>query len=327
MQVDCAPLTRPNSHDAPGAHDAALSHDAADATDAPGSHDAGLRRDATDAPGSHDAALSHDAADAVGAHDAALSHDAAVPNDAADAVGSHDAAVPHDAGVSHDAAVSHDAGLVHSDGSADVGDHGGSRERPDAGGSPPPPTAYSFDVHDDPLPFPYHDFASGELKAECASGSPIAGLSAYGEAHSILCETPYHDSFEFEFDETSITEEFSTSDSADVGRRGDWDPGTLKGECKIGDVAKGVAQTLDGQIDRLECTHYRASSVDYVTTAACATHTFPGDYPSPLVDPDWATDYYMLECDGGTALVGISADIDTHQPHAILCCSVQSAAP
>src|SRR3954464_12584038 len=53
------------------------------------------------------------------------------------------------------------------------------------------PVAYSFDTSDNPLPFPYSDFAPGELKAECSSGGPVAGLSASpngGKAHSLLCQ-------------------------------------------------------------------------------------------------------------------------------------------
>ena len=75
-------------------------------------------------------------------------------------------------------------------------------------------------------------------------------------------------------------------------------------------MAKAVAQTLSGQIrNRLECTHYNTTSTAYETTTHCATHTFPGDYPSPFPYAAWAYDYYMLECDSGTTLVGISAGI------------------
>ena len=189
------------------------------------------------------------------------------------------------------------------------------------------PAAYSFDTSDNPLPFPYSDFAPGELKAECGSGGPVAGVSASvnGNAHSVLCETPSHDGLQYPFDSTAVTEVFSTSNSADFGGRGDWDPGYLKGECAVGNVVNGVAQTVSGQIDRLECTHYALGPSD-VSTNTCQAHTFPGDYPSPFWYNDWAYGNYKLECDAGTTLVGVSADVNAHHPHAILCCNMNAEA-
>ena len=101
------------------------------------------------------------------------------------------------------------------------------------------PVAYSFDTSDNPLPFPYSDFAPGELKAECSSGGPVAGLSASpngGKAHSLLCQTPSHDATSFPFNSSAVAEVFSTSNSQLFGGRGDWDPGYLKGECAVGNV-------------------------------------------------------------------------------------------
>ena len=187
------------------------------------------------------------------------------------------------------------------------------------------PVAYSFDTSDNPLPFPYSDFAPGELKAECSSGGPVAGLSASvsGNAHSVLCESPSHNgTTSFPFSSTAVTEAFSTSDSAHVGGRGDWDPGYLKGECAVGNVVSGVAQTLSGQIDHLECTHYAVGDVSLSAGTTCSVHAFPGDYPSPFPYNDWAPNNYKLECDANTTLVGVSADLNAHHPHAILCCSL-----
>ena len=186
------------------------------------------------------------------------------------------------------------------------------------------PVAYSFDTSDNPLPFPYSDFAPGELKAECSSGGPVDGLSATvgGSAHSVLCETPFHDGSSFPFNSTAVTEVFSTSNSAHFGGRGDWDPGYLKGECAVGNVVNGVAQTGGGQIDHLECTHYATGLNNVSTNTACQAHTFPGNYPSPFSYSDWASGDYKLECDPGTTLVGISADVNAHHPHAVLCCSM-----
>lgn len=186
------------------------------------------------------------------------------------------------------------------------------------------PMAYSFDTSDNPLPFPYSDFAPGELKAECSSGGPVAGLSASvsGEAHSALCETPLYGGTSFPFNSAAVTEVFSTSDSADFGGRGDWDPGYLKGECAVGNVVNGVAQTLSGQIDHLQCTHYAVGFNSWSADTTCTAHAFPGDYPSPFPYNDWAYGDYKLECDLGTTLVGISADPSAHHPHAILCCTV-----
>src|SRR5262249_278563 len=110
------------------------------------------------------------------------------------------------------------------------------------------PTPRAFDTDSNPDPWPYTDWAFGEFKAQCSSGGPVMGLSAYGEAHSVLCKTPATSGADFPFQDTSndstYQQSFYSSNSSAYGSRGDWDYGYYKGECPgPGRFVIGVSQT------------------------------------------------------------------------------------
>lgn len=188
-------------------------------------------------------------------------------------------------------------------------------------------TPRAFDSGDNPSPFPYSDFASGEYKAECSSGGVVFGLSAYSSAHSALCESPFTldggGAFSFNTSGTS-TEVFSSSDSTDHGTYGDWDSGYYKGDCPANKFVIGLGQTTGGALDHTLCASGTISGGQQwgPSTLGCRTLTLPGDHPSSLPDGDWADGYYKLECDYSEVIVGVSVDTSNHHPHAIHCCTV-----
>jgi hypothetical protein len=211
------------------------------------------------------------------------------------------------------------------------------------------PVSLSFDAGNGPSPFPlrFGDWSYGEFKAECPWSAPVMGLSAMGEAHSVLCKSPFVSDFwtlaavvegtipqlgtqELPFfpaysDSTGGVETFATWNSADFGSRGDWDVNHFKGECPSGQFVIGVAQTPAGQLDHLLCGYAGGG----LTTAAspspahCQLLAFPGDTPAALPDSDWAPGFFKLECNARQLMVGISTDPSTHQPHGVYCCDIQ----
>jgi hypothetical protein len=186
-------------------------------------------------------------------------------------------------------------------------------------------TARAFDAGNSPDPWPYTDWSVGEYKAECSSGGPAFGLSAFGEAHSLLCESPYEhrfgDDLQFNTDGAQV---FSSSNSAAYGHYGDWDYGYYKGDCPSGDFIVGVAQTPSGALDHVLCGYVPPDPDGLAPDPTdCEAATFPGDTPISLPDGDWAYGYYKLECPDNKVMVSISADPSSHQPHGILCCGLR----
>jgi hypothetical protein len=201
-------------------------------------------------------------------------------------------------------------------------------------------TPRPFYASDSPSPWPYTDWAPGDYKAQCSSGGPTMGLSALGpvsgsggapgggaQAHSTLCKSPNSGSFPFSdtSGSPSQVQTFYSSDSAGYGARGDWDHGFYKGECSQGFVI-GVAQRTDRRMDKILCSY---PCIDDGMSAStninnCTVRTFPGDNPSGLPDGNWDPGSYKLACDPGKVMVGISSYPVSHNPHAILCCSLST---
>jgi hypothetical protein len=208
------------------------------------------------------------------------------------------------------------------------------------------PEQRTFDAGSTPNPWPsnFYDFSFGEYKAECTSGGAIVSIStsaSSGRAHSVLCASPISDPLYYtqtnpenafyEKDET-----FASTNSADYGHHpvngnADWDSQYLKGECPVGSMVVGVAQTTSsGQVNAIHCADTGLAScsalgVAHPSTTTC--HTVappPGSHPWPSVWGEWSFGFDKLACGSGEVAVGMSVDTTNHNPHTILCCTVNT---
>jgi hypothetical protein len=200
----------------------------------------------------------------------------------------------------------------------------------------------TYDNSDSPSPWPgaYLDFAWNQYKAECASGGVVVGLSADTSGslypHAVFCKSTEIVPLLFAQSNPENRDEkdevFSTSNSPDFGhhpvnRDADWDFGHYKGECPVGAMVTGIAQSpfsTTRPVDTIHCSTTAGpmcarSGYSFVSTNSCHTVTLPGGGDS-YTDWDWDYYYYKVSCRAHEVVVGVSTDTINQHPHAILCC-------
>jgi hypothetical protein len=215
-----------------------------------------------------------------------------------------------------------------------------------------------------PWVFPDWSYGEYKFECPFKQAVPVGLSTApwSGAAHSALCKEPLGPDFPFSTDQSRSTrtvpatsllavenvETFFDHDSADVGSHtlpqfpgNDWDWYHFKGECPLNKHIVGFAQTGNWYasapsgsgtkppftMDTILCSSSSCESPShpYVTRNQCSVRTLPGDdRPANVPEGDWAPGYYKLQCDDGQAIVGVSVDTVTHQPHRILCCQLEA---
>jgi hypothetical protein len=198
----------------------------------------------------------------------------------------------------------------------------------------------TYDNSNSPSPWPgaYFDFAWNQYKAECASGGVVVGLSADTSGtlypHAVYCRSTevvpllFAQSTPANPDERD--EVFSASNSLDYGHHpingnADWDYGYYKGECPMGAMVTGIAQSpfsTTRPVDTIHCSTTAGpmcyqSGANFVSTNSCHTVTLPAGGNSYT---DWDYNYYKVSCGAHEVVVGVSTDTINQHPHAILCC-------
>jgi hypothetical protein len=195
--------------------------------------------------------------------------------------------------------------------------------------------------HNSPSPWSslFYDFASGQYKAECVSGGVMVGVSADTSGvlnpHGIYCKSTETNPLYFDQSNPETSNErdesFSSADSADyghhpVGGNADWASGYYKGECPVGSVATGIAQSANSSqsVDTLHCSKTIGQMCYnfgfwYQSNTTCHTVALPSGGNSYT---DWDFGYYKVSCGAHEAVVGVSTDTTNHHPHSILCCGL-----
>jgi hypothetical protein len=203
----------------------------------------------------------------------------------------------------------------------------------------------TFNAADSPYPWPqvsggldFHDFRFEQYKAECVSPGTLEGISADKSGtlspHAVFCQQPQASALPFDQSDPETVyendETFSTTNSVDYGHHPingdpDWDYGYYKGECPVGSMVTGIAQSTDTHaIDTVHCSSTVGQmcgrgNFAYLSNKTCRAVAFPsGGNPHGVWDPG----YEMVSCNYGEVVSGVSTDTTNHHPHAILCCGI-----
>jgi hypothetical protein len=177
---------------------------------------------------------------------------------------------------------------------------------------------------------PVGDWSPGNLKGECESGQPLAGISTYdgqiipsgGPTHAVYCNSDFSkDSSKFAQSSSCHLVPFDGLDGVAGDNRGDsddgwdWDPGYYKGECAANEFVAGVSQSTKGLMNGLLCCP------GSVTHGGCITQFF-----NSTLGVDWDYGMAKAQCQSsGQYIAGVSVIPpgynDSGTPNRILCCS------
>jgi len=168
-------------------------------------------------------------------------------------------------------------------------------------------------------------------KRTCPAGQGLIGLSvglgAGGAGHSAICLPDWG------FD--GIPSATLTVDDGVDQRRydhtgGDWSPGYLKLECGKGEYVSGVSEDAlscppspeDNAFHAIQCS--QPLDPDSFGSALCTARSVDSQGSSDgdfLTGVDWDPWFVKRACSATEFVAGISVDLWTHKPHALLCCA------
>lgn len=173
------------------------------------------------------------------------------------------------------------------------------------------------------------DWNYGSYKGTCLTGEPVVGVSHYTNAlpsHDIECGGARYVATQSQ----CYLKTLGSNDNRGYGDNGwDWDSGSYKVECGVGEYVQGVSQTTWGQLDGVLCcpgNAYIAGSSQRLQHKNCDAQVFYSGNSPASGGPDWDYGYYKGQCPGGQYVAGISTPAYSSvgnfgAPHALLCCS------
>jgi hypothetical protein len=173
------------------------------------------------------------------------------------------------------------------------------------------------------------DWNYGSYKGTCLTGEPIVGVSRYLnsiQSHDIECGGARYVTTA----SSCYLRSLGSNDDRGYSDNGwDWDSGSYKVECSVGEYVEGISQTTWGQLDGVLCcpgNAYVAGTSQQLQHKNCDTQVFYNGDSSAYRSPDWDSGYYKGQCPGGQYVAGIStpafSSVGTYgAAHAILCCS------
>jgi hypothetical protein len=162
------------------------------------------------------------------------------------------------------------------------------------------------------------DWSPGDYKAECSSRDQVTGISLVPGTSitgNVLCSAG-SDTVKASDKKICHDVDFSGGDNR-FSSGVDWDFGKYKGECATNEYIAGVSQGTRGGIVSILCcqnagvTHQNPTALPFETSD---DRLYGGD-------GDWAQYEYKAECAQGQYACGLSRDLATGAPHALLCCT------
>ena len=174
------------------------------------------------------------------------------------------------------------------------------------------------------------DWAPGSYKGQCKAGDSIVGISATSTSqrsdsrgHSALCMPQYTASTQASLEKGHVLT--GPDDRADTNT-GDWDPGYYKAECGANEVMTGIAQVPGTfKMSKILCNWFYAEVM--ANDSTCRPLVFSNTSDNRRTDDtgDWSWSYSKNECASNQILKGVSANPNTGEIHAILCCDTAPA--
>ncbi|HSC86708.1 MAG TPA: peptide-N-glycosidase F-related protein [Polyangiaceae bacterium] len=223
------------------------------------------------------------------------------------------------------ACSSGNSGNATDDSGADAGDSGGGAS---TGGSSSSGGAGLGGGVGGELEPSYYDFSNGDMrgyvadgdfsprryKGECAAGEVMTGLSLDHECVSpriLQCAAGHS------WSAPEAVVRPNCGDDRRDATTGDWDNGYRKGECAANEAVVGVSRDTEGALYDLVCADASVASA-----GACTVRNVnAGDNRANTTTGDWDPSSFKAECAAGEYVKGVSLDVATRHPHAILCCS------